>query len=83
MVKIEEEKYNKLLSENQVLKNIVKSMMVFNDSASGMSYEGYYKSMRNFLAVYSDDINNGKFIDLEIIKETLPIYEESEKSEMG
>ena len=67
---IGDKEYQILVSENQVLKNMIKSLKTFDDSSS-MDYESYYKTISSIISHNYSDVVNNKLIDMDIINKTL------------
>jgi hypothetical protein len=71
MIKVDEKEYQKIICENQVLKNMIKNMDLFASRAESMSYEGFFKTSKSMLDSFVKSINERTLIEEDIVDYSL------------
>jgi hypothetical protein len=74
---VDDKEFQTLLNENQVLKNMIKTLFIFSENAE-MTYEAYYKTMTGTISTYKSLVVENKLTDLSIVEKTIEDNQENE-----
>jgi hypothetical protein len=79
-MKVDEKKFHAVMAENDVLKNMLRSLHIFSHNAE-MTFEAYYKTMDKMVRRYNELVMQGETIDFDRMDKILIEIDDSLEKE--